>query len=72
MEKKYKDDEVLSLKKIIIDYALHWRLFLVAGLVSLILALSYSSPGSQIFIVLQFYHCECFERFGIRGSYRVR
>lgn len=41
MEKKYKDDEVLSLKKIIIDYALHWRLFLVAGLVSLILALSY-------------------------------
>ena len=41
MESIKRDNEVISLKKIIIYYILHWRCFLIAGFISLIFALLY-------------------------------
>lgn len=41
MESIQQDNETISLKKIIIDYILHWKVFLVAGIISLILAILY-------------------------------
>lgn len=41
MESIQHDNETISLKKIIIYYILHWRYFLVAGVISLILAILY-------------------------------
>ena len=41
MESIQQDNETINLKKIIIYYFRHWRCFLVAGIISLILALLY-------------------------------
>ena len=41
MEDLQKDKEVISLKKIIIYYLNHWRLFLITGIISLIPAILY-------------------------------
>lgn len=38
---EYKDDEVISLKKVIVDYARQWRLFLTVFAISLIPAVLY-------------------------------
>lgn len=41
MEDLHKDDEVISLKQIIINYLLHWKLFVLAAFISIIPALFY-------------------------------
>lgn len=41
MEDLQKDNEVISLKQIIISYVRHWRLFVLAGIISLIPAILY-------------------------------
>lgn len=38
---QYKDDEIISLKSILIDYLKHWRLFLAAFAISLVPAILY-------------------------------
>lgn len=41
MEPIQQDNETISLKKIIVYYLLHWKVFVVAGLVSLVFAVLY-------------------------------
>lgn len=41
MEDIQKDNEVISLKKILVNYINHWRLFLITGVISLIPAILY-------------------------------
>lgn len=41
MEDLHKDNEVISLKSIIVNYLYHWKLFVIAGLISLIPAILY-------------------------------
>lgn len=36
-----KDSETISLKKIIVDYLYHWKVFLVAACISLVCAILY-------------------------------
>lgn len=36
MENMQKDSETISLKKIIVDYLYHWKVFLVAACISLV------------------------------------
>ena len=41
MENMQKDSETISLKKIIVDYLYHWKVFLVAACISLVCAILY-------------------------------
>lgn len=41
MESIQPDKETISLKKIIISYVRHWKLFVIAGIISFIPALLY-------------------------------